>query len=88
MIEKLFAIALISFVAMGVYYQDKNYHDDLREYYYCTPYHQDEDPPIPPLAKFELNNFEKNYPNFNTKYNCEAKLYTRNQFYIMRKARK
>lgn len=88
MIEKLFIVAFISFILTALYFEDKSYNNDLKEYYYCIAYDNTQDPPIPPLNDFELNNFERNYPDFTTKYRCEIKLYTRKQFYTMRKANK
>lgn len=88
MLEKTFAILFVSFIGFLIYYNDLAYKQDLREYYYCTPYNPTEDPPLPPLHALELNNFEINYPNFTTKYRCKPKHYTRKQFYIMTKVRK
>ena len=88
MIEKLFIVAFVLFISVLLYFEDNNYHNNLKEYYYCTPYDLAQDPSLPPLTYLELNNFEKNYLNFTTKYRCEIKLYTRKQFHLMRKARK
>ena len=85
--EKLFVVAVVIFLILIFYYEDDNYRNDLREYYYCKPYNNIEDPPLPPITSLELENFEKSFINFNIKYKCQQKLYTRKQFYIIRKAR-
>ena len=88
MLEKIFVILFISAIGFLIYYNNLTYEQNLRDYYYCTPYNIAEDPPLPPLHTLELNNFEINYPDFTTKYKCESKRYTRKQFHIMRKATK
>ena len=88
MIEKLFFIVFASLVGALIYWQNENYNNKLREYYYCTPYDPIQDPHLPPLNDLELGNFETNYPNFTSKYNCDSKLYTPKQFHLMRKTTK
>lgn len=88
MIEKSFWAFFISFIVIIIYLGEQSYKNDLKEYYYCTPYNNSLDPPIPPLNDSELNNFQNNYPDFTTKYTCEINLYTRKQFDVMRKAMK
>lgn len=88
MLEKIFILFFIIFIVSIVYYDTNNYDNNLKEYYYCTPFNIDEDPVLPPLTHIELNNFETKYLNFNSKYNCQIKFYTPKQFHIMRKAKK
>ena len=88
MIEKIFVFLLLVLIGTLVIWQHDDYENKTREYYYCTPYNSNQNPPLPPLTRLELNNFEMNYPDFTSNYECNFKFYTPKQFNLMRKTRK
>lgn len=87
-LEKLAILGFILLVLVGLFYENYNYENVLREYYDCKPYDSSSDPILPILNEYELNNFERNYHNFLVKYDCQTKVYTRKQFSIIRKSTK
>lgn len=87
-LEKLAILSFVLLVIVGLFYENYNYENVPKEYYDCKPYDSTLDPVLPLLTQYELDNFEKNYNNFLTKYNCKIKMYTRKQFSIIRKSTK
>ena len=88
MIEKIFFILLLAFVSWMFYERDQSLNFRLKDYYYCVPNELNQNPPIPPLTKNELENFDTTYQDFSLHYSCQIKPLTVKQFSIMRKATK